>query len=155
MPFDERPELRSADLASWKDDYLANMADAVQARQNQRATYTAKKNTAHLVTGIGLGGSGLPIGSSKSVNPLGMFAGDNLMQMLTGNVPIAGQKRDREQSSGDEADSEARRRRLQPEGDVGRGDNMLLLDDDMEMQMGSVSRMPIVRSGVSRQLMQT
>lgn len=139
MPLDERMELRNADLAGWKDNYVANMVEAVHTRQNQQATRVAKKNAAQWVAGIGLGDAGNTIGSSRLANPLGMFAGNGLLKLLTGVTQLAGQKRDRGDFTEGETDSEARRQRMREDEVIGRGDDALLLDDDMAIQMGSVS----------------
>ncbi|KAL9639966.1 MAG: hypothetical protein Q9164_000595 [Protoblastenia rupestris] len=139
LPVDERQELRNADLASWKEDYLINMSEATLTRQNHQAPFIAKKNAAFFVMGAGIGGVGVGIGSSKLKSPLDMFAGEAMMEMLTGIKPSAGMKRGRDTEGGEDTDSEARRVRLR-EGDgdqIGRGDDMMLPDDDTMMIPGS------------------
>ena len=147
LPVDERQELRNADLASWKEDYLTNMSEATMTRQNHQAPFIAKKNAAFFVMGAGIGGVGVGIGSSKLKSPLDMFAGEAMMEMLTGIKPSAGMKRGRDAEGGEDTDSEARRVRLREgNGDqIGRGDDMILPDDDTMMIPGSEVRSPLSR----------
>ncbi|KAL9126016.1 MAG: hypothetical protein Q9217_004867 [Psora testacea] len=139
LPVDERQELRNAELASWKEDYLTNMVEATQTRQHHQAPFAAKKNAAFFVMGAGVGGVGTGIGSSKINSPLEMFAGDTMMGMLTGIRLTAGKKRGRGAEDGEDSDSEERRIRLrEADGEqVGRGDEIMLPDDDTMMIRGS------------------
>ena len=132
LPFDQRMELHNSDLASWKQDYLTNMATATVAKQKHHATVAAKKNAARWVTGLGIGGVGSGIGISQMTSPLDLFTGDAMMQMLTGVDPNAGRKRARSEDSDGGTDNEARRRRLrETDEEIGRGDGMVLDDDDL------------------------
>ena len=132
LPIDARQELRNADLASWKEDYLTNMFEATQVRQHHQAPFVARKNAAFFVMGAGIGGVGNGIGSSKLKSPLNMFAGEEMMQQLTGLQHSAGTKRGRGAEDGEDTDSEARRIRLrEDEGEqVGRGDDIMVPDDE-------------------------
>lgn len=142
LPMDERQELRNADLASWKEDYLTNMFEATQTRQQRQAPFIAKKNAAFFVIGGGIGGVGTGIGRSKLTGPLDMFAGDAMMEMLTGTEHSAGRKRSRDSEDREDSDSEARRIRLREDDgeQVGRGDGMMPPDDDTMMIPGSEVR---------------
>ena len=143
-------ELRNADLASWKDDYLANMAEASRSRQRHQAPRVAKKNAAQYVAGLGIG----DMGRSTFLNPLTIFAGDSLLGMLTGARPVAGRKRDREHISEEDTDSETRRQRLRGnEEDFGRGKAVFNLDNDVAMQIDDVSARinPLVTASLSLQ----
>lgn len=133
---DQRMELHNADLARWKTDYIEHMAEAKEAKRQQKATALAKKNAAFWVIGSGIGGVGAGLGSSKMKSPLDMFAGDALMEALTGiRVPTAGQKRSREDDEIHDSDSETRRvrPRAEEEDQVGRGEGVMLNDEGTMM----------------------
>jgi len=132
LPVDQRMELHNADLAQWKNDYAANMAEATEAKRHHRAPALAKKNASFWVVGAGIGGVGAGLGSSKLKSPLDMFAGDAMMEALTGvKTPTAGQKRSHDDEESHDSDSEARRVRMRAdEGDqIGRGEELMLNDD--------------------------
>lgn len=133
LPVDERQELHNADLAKWKADYAENMAEAAEAKKNHKAPALAKKNAAFWIWGAGIGGVGAGLGTSKLKSPLDLFAGDSFMEALTGiKASTAGVKRSRESEEDQGSDSEARRVRMR-EGDgeqIGRGDQLVLHDDD-------------------------
>lgn len=133
MPFDQRMELHNSDLASWKQEYLANMATASVTKRNHHAAFAAKRNATMWVTGVGIGGVGAGIGSNQTASPLDMFTGDAMMQMLTGIDLNASRKRALSADSDGHTGSEARRRRLREsdEEEIGRGDNVMLADDDL------------------------
>lgn len=136
LPVDERQELHTTDLTQWKTDYLANMAEATAAKKSHKAPFLAKKNAAFWVVGAGIGGIGAGLGSSKLQSPLDMFAGDAMMEALTGvKVTTSGQKRGRDEEEDYNSDSEARRVRIRDgDGDqIGRGDDMMLDDDGTMM----------------------
>ena len=136
LPVDVRQELHNTDLTQWNIDYLANMAEATAAKKSHRATFLAKKNAAFWVVGGGIGGVGAGLGSSKLQSPLDMFAGDAMMEALTGvKVANAGRKRGRDDEEDHDSDSEARRVRIRDgEGDqIGRGDDMMVDDDGTMM----------------------
>ena len=133
LPFDERQELHNADLAQWKADYAMNMAQAVEARKNQKALNVAKKNAAFWVKGTGIGGVGAGLGSSKLKSPLDMFAGEPMMEALTGTkASKPGLKRGRESDRDHDSGSEARRVRVRDDDghQIGRGDELMLNDND-------------------------
>lgn len=136
LPIDERQELHNADLAQWKNEYLANMAEATEAKNAHKAVTLAKKNAAYWVVGAGIGGVGAGLGVSKMKSPLDMFAGDAMMEALTGiKTSTAGQKRGRDDDEDHESDSEARRTRIRDdEEQIGRGERMILDDDGAVIQ---------------------
>ena len=140
LPVDERQELHNTDLAQWKTEYLANMAEATEAKLSRKAPSHAKKNAAFWVIGVGIGGVGAGLGSAKLQSPLDMFAGDTMMEALTGvQISSAGQKRGRDKEKDQDSDSEARRVRIR-DGDsdqIGRGDDMMLHDDGTIMMSAS------------------
>ena len=143
LPVDERPELHNTDLAQWKTDYLANMAEAMKVKKSHKAPFFARKNAAFWVIGAGIGGVGAGLGSSKFQSPLDMFSGDAMMEALTGvKVSTPGQKRGRDDEDDHDEDSEARRVRIRDgDGDqIGRGEEMMLNDDGkMAMSASDVS----------------
>lgn len=112
LPYDNAPELRNADLAYWNDNYVSNMANDTHAKMQHRATKISKQNAAFWVGGCGVGGTGSAIRNTSLNNPLNMFAGDALIEALTGVVAsITGRKRNRDE--GDRgSDSEERRVRM-------------------------------------------
>ncbi|KAL8908094.1 MAG: hypothetical protein Q9171_005588 [Xanthocarpia ochracea] len=138
LPYDQTQELRNSDLAQWNNEYLANMENAKKAKLQHKITTAAKHNAASWVFGAGIGGVGVGLGASKMKGPLAeMFAGDALMQALTGVSDLAiGQKRSR--SGGEAEDSEAEERRVRMrEGDQEVGRAQGLEDDDMLILPGS------------------
>ena len=132
LPVDERQELRNTDLSQWKTDYIANMADATAAKMSHRAPFVAKRNAAFWVVGAGIGGVGARIGSSSLQSPLGMFAGDSMMEALTGiKISTTGKKRGRDDQDDHGTESETRRTRIR-DGDwdqLGHGEGITLDDD--------------------------
>ena len=150
LPIDDRPELHNSDLTQWKTDYIANMAEATAAKMSHKAPFIAKRNAAFWVLGAGIGGVGAGSGSSKLQSPLGMFAGDSMMEALTGvQVSAAGQKRGRDGQEGDDSDSEVRRARIKGSDwdQIGRGDGMILEDDGTIMDLANdVSNITVIES---------
>ena len=130
---DGQKSLRNAHLASWNNNYAANMADAARAKLQHKVPAVAKKNAAFWVYGAGIGGVGMGLGGSKLASPLDMFAGDSLVTALIGVAPeTTGRKRSHAEDEEHEIDSETRRVRMRSsDGDqIGRGDNLVLPDDD-------------------------
>lgn len=131
LTMDEIQGLRNADLAQWNTDYLQNMAVAAQAKQQNKLPSQSKKNAAFWVFGSGIGGVGSGVGNSKLQSPLGIFAGDKLMEALTGvKATAAGRKRNRSDED-DGSDSEGRRVKTREAGyaELGRGKGVALDDD--------------------------
>ena len=136
LPVDVRQELHNQDLAQWKADYAGNMAEAIEAKKNLKASALAKRNAAFWVMGAGIGGVGSGLGTSNLESPLDVFAGTSMMEALTGiKAPWAGLKRGREDEEDHDSDSEARRVRIKDDdGDqMGRGNDVPLNDDDGTM----------------------
>ena len=142
LPVDEVQELHNTDLAQWKTDYLENMAEAKVAKLNHKASFLAKKNAAFWVVGTGIGGVGAALGSSKLHSPLDMFAGDAMMEALTGvKVSTSGQKRDRDDEEDHDSNSEARRIRIRDGNGDQAGGRVDEMDDEgtMILQADDVS----------------
>ena len=153
LPVDERQELHNTDLTQWKIDYVANMAEATAAKMSHKAPFIAKRNAAFWVFGAGIGGVGTGLGSSDLQSPLSMFAGDAMMEALTGvKFSTVGQKRGRDDEDDHDSESEARRARIRDDDwdQIGRGDGMML-DDDGTM-MVSANDVSIINRGISSQL---
>ena len=150
LPIDERPELHNSDLAQWKIDYATNMLEAKEAKQLSKAASLAKKNAAFWVYGAGIGGVGIGLGSSMLKSPLDMFAGEAMMEALTGiqNSSTPRKRRHNEEEEDHDSDSEARRVRMRDDGgQVGRGDHMVLnYDDNMMISAGSDVRHDFIQS---------
>ena len=139
LPWDMQKSLRNNDLASWNNNYVANMADATRIKQQHKAPSLAKKNAAHWVYGFGIGGVGLGLGRSQLPSPLNMFAGDQLMTALTGIEPTTrGRKRSHTGDEAGDSDSEGRRVRAREDDDdqIGRGEE-LGLGNEETMGMGT------------------
>ena len=141
LPVDERPELHNSDLAQWKTDYATNMLEAKETKQLSKAASLAKRNAAFWIYGTGIGGVGAGLGSSMLKSPLDMFAGEAMMEALTGiqNSSTLRKRRHNEEEDDDDSDSEARRVRMRDDDrEMGRGDQMVLnYDDDMMISAGS------------------
>lgn len=134
LPMDATQELRASHLTNWNNNYVQNMAKASEQKLSHRIPHQAKKNAAAWVFGSGIGGVGVGLGSSKLPSPLDIFAGDKLMEALTGvELRVAGKKRGRSDEEGQESESEGRRTRPRSdEGEqVGRGDDLMLDDNDL------------------------
>lgn len=82
---DSTIELRSADLASWRDNYIYNMEDQSERRQLGRQGYYAKLYAKKIVLEWGIGGEL----RNPTLNAL--FSGSALMQIFA-----KGKKRERE-----------------------------------------------------------
>ena len=134
LPMDMTQELRSAQLLQWNNEYVENMATASYHKLQHKLPSQARKNAAAWLFGSGIGGVGVGIGSLKLPSPLDMFAGDKLMEAMTGvEVSVAGKKRNR--SDDDDHSSESEERRFRPRSDdgkqIGRGESLVLKDNDM------------------------
>ena len=149
LPVDERPELHNSDLAQWKTDYATNMLEARETKQLSKVASLAKRNAAFWVYGTGIGGVGVGLGSSMLKSPLDMFAGEAMMEALTGiqYSSTHRKRRHNEEEDDDDSDSEARRVRMRDDdGEMGRGDQMVLnYDDDMMISAGSDVRHNSIR----------
>ncbi|MCJ1462950.1 hypothetical protein MMC07_001554 [Pseudocyphellaria aurata] len=118
LPYDSVPELRNADLTHWNDNYVRNMAHDIHIKMEHRAPKVSKQNAAFWVGGSGVGGVGSATRSSGLNNPLDMFAGDTLIEALTGVVAsVAGRKRTRDEEGDRVPSSEERRVRMRDGGD--------------------------------------
>ncbi|MCJ1384907.1 hypothetical protein MMC17_008025 [Xylographa soralifera] len=141
IPVDEAPELRNSDLAQWAANYTTNMAEASRQKRQHKLPFQAKKNAASWIFGIGIGAVGTRMNSLNMRSPLDMFAGDALMEALTGvKSPVTGCKRVR--SEEDEGTSESSGRRTRPrsiEDEVGRGESIVLGDEEMQPLFGDDS----------------
>lgn len=132
---DQLVELRNGDLIAFRDNYVANMAAASQVKINHKAGLQAKKNALHYVYGNGLLGVGDGLGFMKLASPLNMFAGENLLSLITGNTivsPVKRSKRDREEEQ--EQNQESSKRARLEEDEVGRGHG--LENDDHVFDFG-------------------
>lgn len=138
LPMDQQRSLRNNDLSSWNNNYALNMAGASQAKQQRKTPFLAKRNAAFFVYGTGIGGVGQGLGDSKLPSPLDMFAGGRLMAALTGFGPAPTARKRSHAEEEHESDSEGRRvRAREDDGDeVGRGENLALGEDTMDMGVG-------------------
>ena len=124
LPTDAAVELRNKDLVEWTTNYRENMKAAAREKVKSRAAAQAKKNAEYLVWGVGIGGIGARISSGQGPNPLDMFIGDNLFELVTGvtRKKVAGAKHDRDSGIDDATQEESRRvRQKTGEAEVGRG----------------------------------
>ena len=135
IPADRTTELRNSDLAQWNKEYTKNMAEVQESKTHHKAPAQARKNAAAWVYGSGIGGVGNGLGASKLKSPLDMFAGDSLLEALTGvRASTLGKKRTRSDEDDRETGSEERRvRAREDDGDqVGRGNEMVIDDEDLQ-----------------------
>lgn len=132
LPWDEINELRNTDLARWNNGYVENMMANNESKLHKKSSKHSKKNAIHWVYGSGIGGVGSGVGWPKLKSPLCMFAGDSLMEALTGAASsIRGRKRPRDEDSDSESGSERRRVRLEEaDNEFPRGYEILMNDDE-------------------------
>lgn len=133
LPLDETMELPNSDLVDWNNNYVRHMQEAVRIKHNNRSATVARVNANFWVLQSGVGGIGRLLGPERIPEPLQMFAGDKLLEALTGlRLGAAGEKHPREEEETGEGDGEERRVRSRTgESEVGRGDvDMPGLDDD-------------------------
>ena len=134
LPIDPQQELRNADLAHWKEDYVANMAQALVPLANRRANANAKRNAEYWVVGRGIGDVGAGMGNEKIKGPLKVFSGLTFLNTLRGTPANIGRKRRRADESDADIANEGRNTRGRDDDDqqIGRGDDDSLLghDDD-------------------------
>lgn len=143
LPVDPRQELRNADLADWKENYVANMTAAVAFQAHRKAATNAKRNAEFWMMERGIGGIGAGMGAEKIRSPLNIFSGPTFLDMLRGSPANLGGKRRREDDNEYDTDSDARRvRRRDDSGEhFGRGDDGFLQGDDTAIVLASdVSR---------------
>ena len=138
IPVDEAPELRNSDLAQWATNYTTNMAEAARHKHQHKLPYQAKKNAAAWVFGMGIGAVGSRINSLNLQSPLDMFAGDALMEALTGvKSPGTTRKRARSKEYQGISEGSGRRTRLRSmEEEIGRGESSALGDEEMQPSFG-------------------
>ncbi|MCJ1285274.1 hypothetical protein MMC26_004614 [Xylographa opegraphella] len=141
IPVDEAPELRNSDLAQWAANYTSNMAEASRQKRQHKLPLQAKKNAAAWVFDIGIGAVGTNMNSLNMRSPLDMFAGNALMEALTGiKKPVTGHKRSRGEE--DEGTSEDLVRRTRPrsmEEEIGHGQSIDLGEEGMQPSFGDDS----------------
>lgn len=130
---DEAPELRNSDLTQWSTNYVANMAEAARQKLQHKLPHQARKNAAAWVFGSGINGVGIGTTNINIRNPLDMFAGDTLIEALTGvTTRHTRQKRPRTDDEDHASEGSERRTRLRTaEEEIGRGESLILGDDSM------------------------
>ncbi|PGG99423.1 hypothetical protein AJ79_08539 [Helicocarpus griseus UAMH5409] len=132
LGYDDPPELRNSDLAQWNSEYAQNMAVAAKFKQNNRLITLAKKNAGLWVMGRSVGCVNTGFGVAEFDHPLDMFAGEQLLAILTGtNVRRASRKRSCDEVEDVESGDEGRnvRARGDEEDEIARGDgNAMELD---------------------------
>ena len=128
ITFDRRIQLPAAELNAWHNDYAANMRRASRDKRAKRAPWLAKENATEWTFGRGIGDIGQHTSMIHGEHPLAMFAGDNLLETLTGE----GKNRTTD-DKGQEPGNEGRRLRdWNGEEEMGRGDYMIV-DDEISM----------------------
>ena len=138
LTMDVTQELRNADLAQWNSGYLQNMLVAGHVKQQHKLPSQSKKNASFWVVGNGIGGVGSGLGTTKMQSPLDMFAGDKLMEALTGVEGTAAGKKRIRSSEDDGSSNEERRVKAREAGyaQVGRGEGLALDDDNALPRVG-------------------
>lgn len=138
LTMDVTQELRNADLAQWNSEYLENMLVAARVKQQHKLPSQSKKNASFWVVGNGIGGVGSGLGTTKMQSPLDMFAGDKLMEALTGVEGTAAGKKRMRSSEDDGSSNEERRVKAREAGyaQVGRGEGLTPDDDNALPRVG-------------------
>lgn len=132
LPYDYAPELRNAHLAEWNSDYIINMENERKAKLQRRVPRLSRQNASFWVGGSGIGSIGSGSGLLRVRRALSIFAGDALMEALTGMAPsIAGKKRTRDEEGTRASDGEDRRVRMREDdgNQLGRVDDMPVNDE--------------------------
>lgn len=129
---DNTTELRHADLTRWNNNYIANMIDETRAKLQHRAPAISKKNATFWVYGSGIGCIGSRTAGDNLNNPLSIFAGEALMEALTGVASVSVRRKRVHEDSNRRFESEGRRVRMrEDDGErVAYGDQMPLNDDE-------------------------
>jgi meiotic recombination protein REC8 len=109
---DDTTALRNITLAQWNNEYLTNMVQALNQKQQNKVPTIAKKNAAFWVFGQGIGSVGLGLGMEQESHPLNIFSGEDLFESIGGYGEHSGQKHTRTE---DDFDSEGRRVRAREE----------------------------------------
>lgn len=132
LPIDPRQDLRNADLAHWKENYVDNMAHALIPYANRKANANAKRNAEYWVVGRGIGDVGAGMGDEKIKGPLKVFSGLTFLNTLRGTPANIGRKRRRADESDADIASEGRNLRGRDDDgqQLGRGDDGFLLGYD-------------------------
>lgn len=131
LPRDNFTELRNADLARWHDNYVENMTSETRLKLQHRAARLAKSNARLFILESGIGGAGSIISGIDLPGPLAIFAGDQLLEALTGMKGTAGGKK-RPFEEDIDSGTEGRRVRLRESigEQMGRGNEFALNDDE-------------------------
>ncbi|MCJ1476147.1 hypothetical protein MMC13_004812 [Lambiella insularis] len=140
---DEAPELRNSDLTQWNLNYVANMAEARRQKAQHKVPAQARKNAAAWVFGAGINSVGKESRSVNIQNVLDIFAGNALMEALTGvSLSRTGRKRSRTDDEDLASEGSGRRirsRTVEQEEEIGRGDSLILGDEAMPPTFGDDS----------------
>lgn len=136
---DQRTELSNRDLSDWNQNYLANMEDALRAKQN-KSHREARKNAEFWAMQQGIGNIATNFGADREPHPLAMFSGQSLWDLLKGVPTRVKRTRSGSATDEDEDDEEARRVRARTAFDEGvargydgDGDGFVFGGDDVPM----------------------
>jgi meiotic recombination protein REC8 len=127
LPVDRTLELRNRDINGSGAHYAELMLAAEKERISRSIPYQAKKNAYHWILGVGLNGIGTSIYGLR--NPLHMFTGTELYDMIGRTLPVATDRK-RGHDSDEDGGEAARnvRTRLEDDGNL-LGDDAVDVDD--------------------------
>ncbi|KAJ5787597.1 hypothetical protein N7457_002587 [Penicillium paradoxum] len=108
---DDTTSLRNMTMAEWNNEYVANMAQALKQKQQNKIPTISKKNAAFWVFGQGIGSVGVGLGKDHESHPLRLYSGEDLFEAIGGYT----RKNARKRSAEDDETSEGRRVRARDE----------------------------------------
>ncbi|KAJ6179823.1 hypothetical protein N7519_010284 [Penicillium mononematosum] len=108
---DDTTALRNMTLAQWNNEYVANMIQALNQKQQNKIPTISRKNAAFWVFGQGIGSVGVGLGMDHEQHPLSLYSGEDLFEAVGGYPQRKGRKR----SADDDELSEGRRVRARDE----------------------------------------
>lgn len=140
METDQDTQYKNGDLSSWNQEYLANMDENIKAHKSQAIVKASKKTAHQYIYGLGLNGVGMGIGAEHFDNPLAMFSGAALLELITGvSAPSLDIKKpSKRTNASSEGEQSTPNKRPALEDEVARGfedENILQINDDYEQSM--------------------
>lgn len=127
---DSQTALRNTELAQHNNEYVRNMATALQQKLKNKVPTQAKKNAVFWVFGQGIGSVGVGLGTSHVQHPLHFFSGETLYASLTSAERAKKRKGSPSTTEDSDADSETRRVRRRGESEEQLGRRGIFHDDN-------------------------
>ena len=125
-------------LATWRDNYLANMADAREAKKRKTALFVARKDAGRWSLELGFGEIGAVLGRAELRNPLNILLAGSAGLDMPQNLQRSsmGRKRMRDETDEDDGDQRVLHGEELNE-EVGRGEDTMLQDENGMMPLDS------------------